>query len=583
MAYAQRYTGVYCTAVLLAWITNCGVLNADEYMEQISSFETEVDASMFTYDANDKGWAKVSNEQASHDKNSLKVKFLIKEKEAEGKTNGFVGFFRDIIRSLSVSLVGGKEGKLALFGRSLPFDWKGVDALVFDAYNLAVAPMELTLKVKSGLYDWDPTAKLYSTKVMLPPKKWTPVRLSRKSMGRDLHPAGVIYVRMTIPVEGMLYFDNVRFVASATPAPETKYVRLTWTQDPKTTQTITWQSRAETAVVRFGPLSEALTWTVKAKSTRVFTWGHGTFHEATVTNLKPDTKYEYQIRSGDSMWTPRKTFRTAPASNEAIFTFLAGSDTKGGRHVTIDLLKIFESNNPRFMIYAGDAPHTGGLSPHWNRWFQAVEPFTSNKPIMPSVGNHEVGGDPNLVNYKIYNALPTNSGSEVYYSFDYGPVHFVCLDTESGLYMEQVPWLEKDLAVTKKPWKVAYFHSPPFSSGTAHGSNENVRRVLEPIFSKHHVNIVLSGHDHLYERSKPINLSMSKNEPVNSYKDGTCYVVSAGAGAGLYDAQTGNWWTAVLKTKIHHFCRIKVNGSKSMTLEAVDLNGYVIDSVTLEN
>ena len=63
MTYAQRYASVYCTAVLLAWMTSCGVLQAYEYVELISSFEKEVDAFMFTYDANDKDWAKSCRRQ----------------------------------------------------------------------------------------------------------------------------------------------------------------------------------------------------------------------------------------------------------------------------------------------------------------------------------------------------------------------------------------------------------------------------------------------------------------------------------------------------------------------------------------
>ena len=583
MTYAQRYASIFFTIVLFVWMPQSCPLRADEYTELISSFETEADAFMFTYDANDKGWAKVSSEQASHGKNSLKVRFLITEAEAEGKTNDLGTFLQNIIRSIGISSRGDDTGKVALLGRSIPFDWTGMDALVFDAYNPANVRVELSLKVKSGMYQWDPTTKLYRTKVTLPPGKWTPVRLPPKAMGTNLHPGGIIDIRLMIPSKGTLYIDNVRFVASTKPMPETKYIRLTWTQDPRTTQTITWQSLAETAVVRFGPESELLSQQIKAKSTHVFTWGHGIFHEAILTGLKPDTTYEYQICSGDGSWTTKKSFRTAPASEETVFTFLAGSDTKNAHQVITDLLGIFQHDDPCFMVYAGDAPHHGDLSIHWDRWFRAVEPFTTRKPIMLSIGNHELGDTRSLVNYRTYNALPTSQGNEAYYSFDYGPVHFVCLDTESELYPEQIPWVEKDLAATKKPWKVAYFHSPPFSSGTVHGSNEELRRVIEPIFSKHHVNLVISGHDHLYERSKPINLLISPNAPVSSYRDGTCYVVSAGAGAGLYDAQAGNWWTAVLKTKIHHLCRIKVNGSRSMRLEAVSLDGRIIDSVTIEN
>jgi 3',5'-cyclic AMP phosphodiesterase CpdA len=561
----------------------CHVSQADEYVELISSFETDAEALMFAYDAEDKGWAKVSTERASHGDRSLKVGFLMSE--AEINRGAFAAFFHRILaflsyipRSLGISVGGDEEGKLALLGRSLPFDWEGIDALVFEAYNPSGAPLELSLEVKSGLYDWDPTAKLYHTKVMIPPKKWEAVRLSTSAMSDSLHPDGVIHVRMTLSAKGVLYIDNVRFVAATTPVPETKFVRLTWTRDPRTTQTITWQSRAQAGEVRFGSSGGKLLTTVEAKSTPVFTWSHGVFHEATLTGLTSDTAYDYQIRSGDARWTERRTFHTAPASDEAVFTFLAGSDTKGGRDVIIQLLKLFQEDAPRFMVYFGDAPHTGGLAPHWERWFQAVESFASRLPIMQSLGNHEVGDDPELVNFRVYNALP---GYEAYYSFDYGPVHFVCLDTESNLYPEQLGWLEKDLAATNKPWKVVYLHRPLFSSGTVHGSDEDLRNVIGPIFSKFRVNLVFSGHDHLYERSHPINLLHASHAPVGSYRSGTCYVVSGCAGAGLYDAKGGQWWTAALKTKVHHLCRIQVNGSKSMTLEAVDLRGEVFDRVTL--
>lgn len=335
--------------------------------------------------------------------------------------------------------------------------------------------------------------------------------------------------------------------------------------------------------MRFAPKGQAPSRTVESAGTRVFGYGQGVFHEVVLAGLTPDTEYDYQIRSGDGAWTPRRTFRTAPASEDAVFVFLAGSDTKGAHDVLSELFRRFETDEPRFMVYAGDAPHHGDLAAHWDRWFAAVEPFASQRPIMPSTGNHELGASRSLANYQTYNALPPSPGNEAYYSFDYGPVHFVSLDTESVSLAKQLPWLEKDLAATDKPWKVVYGHGPPFSSGTVHGSRRDLRNVLGPMFGKHRVNLVLSGHDHLYERSKPIDLAKSKDAPVNSYREGTCYVVSAGAGAGLYGAKPGNWWTAVLKTGVHHLCRVKVNGSKSMLLEAVDQEGRVIDAVTLDN
>jgi len=134
---------------------------ADEYMERISSFETDAEAFMFTYDGGDKGWARVSDKNATHGNKSLELKFMVTE--AELGMSWPARFFRGLARGLGIFTKGAKEGKLAGLGRAkdaLPFDWTGMDALVFDAYNPSEAPLELSLKVQSGLYDGDPTSKL---------------------------------------------------------------------------------------------------------------------------------------------------------------------------------------------------------------------------------------------------------------------------------------------------------------------------------------------------------------------------------------------------------------------------------------
>src|SRR2546425_1741429 len=67
----------------------------------------------------------------------------------------------------------------------------------------------------------------------------------------------------------------------------------------------------------------------------------------------------------------------------------------------------------------------------------------------------------------------------------------------------QLAWLEKELVASGSDWKIAYFHHPLYSSGGAHGSDLPLRAILEPLFVKYHVSMVLSGHDHFYERIKP--------------------------------------------------------------------------------
>ena len=89
-----------------------------------------------------------------------------------------------------------------------------------------------------------------------------------------------------------------------------------------------------------------------------------------------------------------------------------------------------------------------------------------------------------------------------YYTFKKGNVRFFALNSN---YMDkrQLEWLEAELAKSGSDWKVCYFHHPLYSSGKRHGSNEELQRVLEPVFVKHGVNVVLTGHEHFYERIKP--------------------------------------------------------------------------------
>jgi predicted MPP superfamily phosphohydrolase len=99
-----------------------------------------------------------------------------------------------------------------------------------------------------------------------------------------------------------------------------------------------------------------------------------------------------------------------------------------------------------------------------------------------------------------------NMHGERYYSFKAPKedVRFFALDS-GYLVAEQITWLENQLQRSNEDWKIAYFHHPPYSSGDRHGSDEVVRKTLEPLLIKYNVSVVMSGHDHFYERVKPQN------------------------------------------------------------------------------
>lgn len=111
-----------------------------------------------------------------------------------------------------------------------------------------------------------------------------------------------------------------------------------------------------------------------------------------------------------------------------------------------------------------------------------------------SLGNHDV---PDERYYK-----PFNMNGERFYTFKVASVRFFALDSN---YMDpaQLKWLETELKNSGSDWKIAYFHHPLYSSGGAHGSSTELRGLLEPLFVKYGVQVVLSGHDHSYERTKP--------------------------------------------------------------------------------
>jgi 3',5'-cyclic AMP phosphodiesterase CpdA len=149
------------------------------------------------------------------------------------------------------------------------------------------------------------------------------------------------------------------------------------------------------------------------------------------------------------------------------------------------------------LIMLGDNMYGGQKARDYEKKFE--EPYklllAGGVKFFAALGNHD---DPSQKSYKLF-----NMGGERYFTFKPRPgIRFFALDSN---YMDkpQLTWLEKELAASGSEWKIAFFHHPLYSSGGAHGSSMELRAILEPIFVKYGVNLVLAGHDHFYERLKP--------------------------------------------------------------------------------
>jgi len=118
----------------------------------------------------------------------------------------------------------------------------------------------------------------------------------------------------------------------------------------------------------------------------------------------------------------------------------------------------------------------------------------ANIPFYAALGNHD---DPNQRFYKNF-----GMGGKRFYTYQKGDVRFFALDSN---YMDkdQQRWLEDELSKSNSKWKIAYFHHPLYSSGAAHGSEVDLRSIVEPLFIKYNLQLVFAGHEHFYERIKP--------------------------------------------------------------------------------
>ena len=245
--------------------------------------------------------------------------------------------------------------------------------------------------------------------------------------------------------------------------------------------------------------------------------------------------------------------------------FVAFGDSGGGGSDQRAVVAQLRTVPFDFMIHLGDIAYESGTRAQLDgAFFQMYADLLEDFPVFPASGNHEYETE-DAAPFREAFALPENGGPagvERWYSYDWGDVHFAVLDTER-IGAPQAAWLEADLTANHRPWTIVYFHRPPFSSGD-HGNDGNVQKYFVPILVSHHVPLVLNGHEHDYERSKPI--------------DGVTYVVSGGGGRGT--RAVGQSSFTAFSAAVIHFLYVTVEG-RQLTLHAIDGTGQEFDSLRL--
>lgn len=290
--------------------------------------------------------------------------------------------------------------------------------------------------------------------------------------------------------------------------------------------------------------------------------------QARISHLMPGTTYFYVV--GHDGYDPAerpaleqaRSFTTAPGRTTA-FTFTAFGD-QGESYDAVATGNLVRSQNPSFHLHAGDLSYandggSGQLSnaydPRaWDSFFVQNEGFASTVPWQAVVGNHEMEPwySPNgYGGYFKRFAQPVEH--QAYYSFTYGNVAFLALDANDVTYEytanngytagAQTKWLTRRLAAFRASrdidFIVAYFHECAYCTATAHASDGGVRAAWTPLFDEYSVDLVINGHNHVYERTDPLKAGVVTTaapigSTVHSATQGTTYVVAGSAGNSLY-------------------------------------------------
>lgn len=291
----------------------------------------------------------------------------------------------------------------------------------------------------------------------------------------------------------------------------------------------------------------------------------GTLRRVRFESLEPGTLYCYSLVSedGDLAFGPVH-FRTAslPEDDTPIQAIVFGDSGDGGNDQTVLAAEML-SVPADLVLHTGDVVYPSGSASGIERYvFDVYAELFQTAAFFPSFGNHDVetsGGAPALEAYE----LPTNGdGAGRYYSFDNGAAHFVALDT-TRVDATQVAWLDADLAATDRPWSIVYGHHPA-KSGGMHGDTAAYNELIVPVLERHGVDLALAGHDHHYERFRPLN--------------GVTYVVTGAGGKSTRSVTPGP--DTEFAEAVTHFLAISVETS-TLRVWAVDATGRVFDSLEL--
>ena len=301
---------------------------------------------------------------------------------------------------------------------------------------------------------------------------------------------------------------------------QTEYLRQIIAADNSRCRTVMWQSEKplEDPQVEVRPVGQQQGSSIPAQNESFTDDGVTcTLYTALIADLTPGKAYEYRIASGEQAgdWQPLHP-DDGGSFQALIFPDSQSNDYSGWKSLAQDAAR----RNPEaaFFVNMGDLVDNGEDHTQWNAWFDAVDGIISRIPVVPLMGNHETYNQQWKVRlpeaYLHEFAVPENGSvqfNRYYYSFDYGPVHFIVLNTQwdeteefkPGLLDEQLAWFRRDMEKNRRKWNIVLLHKDVLQY-RIHNRPERKEGISEegrafmPLFDQLGIDVVFSAHLHTY-------------------------------------------------------------------------------------
>ena len=316
----------------------------------------------------------------------------------------------------------------------------------------------------------------------------------------------------------------------------------------------------------------------------------GAIYEVRLNGLLPDTAYSYRVGDDAGGWSRSYQFRTAPARPRQ-FHFTAFGDHGVTPNALWNVRNVMREN-PAFHLLLGDISYANGNQPVWDDYLRQIEPMAAQFPIMAALGNHEnenikVDGKSVNIGYEAYLARFALPEPEKQYWFDYGNARFVSFNSDKYADPDQLAWLGRTLSDARRnarvKWLIVFQHHPPYGSSKGRGDNQGLIKAVTPILDQFKVDLVLSGHDHHYERQYPLRDGQVTSRDASRYVqgDGTLYVKHGGGGKSLYDFIDPQPEICAYREKTYGYLKVTVPEQGPLVIDALRSDNTLMERIEI--